>query len=251
MKAAIRAQFNRQAACYLRGSGMDDPEVLDRMVALACPADRALDVACGAGFLALALARDAGRVAGIDLSEKMLAEAERLRAEQKARNVTFLPGDAEHLPFGDERFQVVACKLAFHYFQNPDRALAEMRRVLAPSGRLVLVDRVASENPDRRAWHIRIERARTPAKLRLYAPAEVAGLIVKAGFQVVARQAWTQRMSFEEWVQRTGASEERVRCARELLVASMPGDRAGLDPRWEGERLTFSMPEFLVVALLR
>lgn len=251
MKAAIRAQFNRQAACYLRGSGMDDPEVLGRMVRLVCPADRALDVACGAGFLTLALARRAGEVAGVDLSERMLTEAERLRAEQGAGNVAFLRGDAERLPFGDGRFQAVTCKLAFHYFPGAARALSEMRRVLAPRGRLALMDRVASEDPEQRAWHIRIEQARTPCKLRLYAPSEIVGLLTEAGFEVVARQAWTRRMDLEDWVRRTGASEEMACRTRDLLVASMPGDRAGLDPRWEGEKLTFSMPEFLVAALKR
>lgn len=251
MKAAIRAQFNRQAACYLRGSGMDDPEVLDRMVAAVCPgpADRALDVACGAGFLALALARRAGEVAGVDLSERMLAEAGRLRIEQGAESVAFLRGDAEHLPFGDGRFQAVTCKLAFHYFPGAARALSEMRRVLTPGGRLALMDRVASEDPEQRAWHIRIEQARTPSKPRLYAPSEIVGLLMEAGFEVVDQRAWTRRMDFEDWVRRTGASEEMARRARDLLVASIPGDRAGLDPRWEGERLTFAMPEFLVVAL--
>ena len=251
MKAAIRAQFNRQAACYLRGSGMDDPEALDRMVALACPADRALDVACGAGFLALALARDAGMVAGIDLSEGMLAEAGRLRTEQGTRNVTFLRGDAERLPFGDARFQAITCKLAFHYFPDPARALSEMRRVLTPEGRLILMDRVASEDPGRRACHIEIERTRTPSKLRLYAPSEVARLLRTAGFEIVTRQSWTRRMDFEDWVRRTGASEEMVCRARDLMVASICGDRAGLDPRWEEERLTFAMPELLIVALRR
>jgi ubiquinone/menaquinone biosynthesis C-methylase UbiE len=251
LKAAIRAQFNRQAACYLRGSGMDDPETLGRMVAAVCPgpADRALDVACGAGFLALALARRAERVAGVDLSERMLAEAEHLRAAQGAENVAFLRGDAERLPFGDGRFQAVTCKLAFHYFPGAARALSEMRRVLAPRGRLALMDRVASEDPARRAWHIRIERARTPSKLRLYAPSEVVALLRGAGFEVVDQRAWARRLDFEDWVRRTGASEEMARCARDLMTASICGDRAGLDPRWEGEKLTFSMPEFLVVAL--
>jgi ubiquinone/menaquinone biosynthesis C-methylase UbiE len=251
LKAAIRAQFNRQAACYLRGSGMDDPETLGRMVAAVCPGPvgRALDVACGAGFLALALARCAGEVAGVDLSERMLAEAEHLRTAQRAENVAFLRGDAEHLSFGDGRFQAVTCKLAFHYFPGAARALSEMRRVLIPRGRLALMDRVASEDPEQRAWHIRIERARTPTKLRLYAPSEVGRLLQEAGFQIVDRQAWTRRMGFEEWVGRTGASEERVRRTRELLIASLSGNRAGLHPRWEGERLMFDMPEFLVVAL--
>ncbi len=251
MKAAIRAQFNRQAACYLRGSGMDDPEALGRMVAAVCPgpADRALDVACGAGFLALALARRAEMVAGLDLSERMLTEAERLRIEQGTGNVAFLRGDAERLPFGDGRFQAVTCKLALHYFPGAARALSEMRRVLAPDGRLALMDRVASEDPEQRAWHIRIEQARTPCKLRLYAPSEVSGMFQKAGFEVVARQAWTRRLDFEDWVQRTGASEEMACRARDLLTASIPGDRAGLDPRWEEGRLTFEMPEFLIAAL--
>ena len=104
------------------------------------PTERVLDVGCGTGlFEQRVLTREGAReMVGVDLSPKMLAEARtNLHA---AGNVRFVQADAAALPFAESRFDVVVSASAFHYFSAPREALQEMRRVLKPGGRLVILD---------------------------------------------------------------------------------------------------------------
>lgn len=103
---------------------------------------RVLEVAIGTGADLPHYPADA-EVTGIDLSPGMLAGA-RARAAQLGRAVELVEGDAEHLPFLDASFDTVVCALALCSIPDPARAIEEMRRVLVPGGRLLLLDHVGS-----------------------------------------------------------------------------------------------------------
>lgn len=109
-----------------------------RLMALAAPreGERVLDVACGTGVvarLAAAAVGARGAVAGVDLNEGMLAVA-----REQAPAVDWRQGDVEALPVADGAFELVACQQGLQFFGHRAGALAEMRRVLAPGGRLAL-----------------------------------------------------------------------------------------------------------------
>jgi ubiquinone/menaquinone biosynthesis C-methylase UbiE len=93
---------------------------------------RTLDVGCGTGTLAVALAERGGKVWGVDSSPAMLAEAQ--AKETRAR---FKGGAAEALPFKDGWFERVVMRLSLHHLDRP-RALAEAARVLVPGGRILI-----------------------------------------------------------------------------------------------------------------
>ncbi len=95
--------------------------------------ERALDVGTGTGNYACALARLGLRVTGIDASEAMLSVA-----RAKPEPVMWQQGSAEHLPCEDASFRLVISVTALEFFADPERAIAEMVRVLAPGGRLVV-----------------------------------------------------------------------------------------------------------------
>ncbi|MBI4550518.1 MAG: methyltransferase domain-containing protein [Candidatus Omnitrophica bacterium] len=99
-----------------------------------------LDVACGTGALEhLLLSGHPGqKIQGADLSEGMLEQARRRLSNFP--NLRFEKADAAALPHGEGAFDVVVCANAFHLFADPASALREMRRVLKPGGRLVLMD---------------------------------------------------------------------------------------------------------------
>lgn len=103
------------------------------------PTDRVLDVGCGTGSLLERLAHEhhpAAQLAGVDPVPEMLAHARRkVPAEVELRE-----GWAERLPFESGQFDVVVSCNVFHYVREPDAALREMGRVLAPGGRLVITD---------------------------------------------------------------------------------------------------------------
>jgi ubiquinone/menaquinone biosynthesis C-methylase UbiE len=106
--------------------------------------ERVLDVSCGTGSLAL-LAKEQvgaeGQVHGVDASEEMIAYARR-KASRAGLDVAFDAAPAQQIPFGDASFDVVLNTLALHHLPRPSRyeAFEEMRRVLKPSGRALIVD---------------------------------------------------------------------------------------------------------------
>lgn len=135
------SHFGAIAASYDRLRPVDEKwwELFELLVAAGDLAGRrTLDVGCGTGTLAVALAERGGKVWGIDASPQMLAEAQ--AKETRAR---FREGAAEALPFKDGWFERVVMRLSLHHLDRP-RALAEAARVLVPGGRIL----IATFDPD-------------------------------------------------------------------------------------------------------
>ena len=106
-------------------------------LAAVTPGARALDLCCGTGDLALALARRGARVTGLDFSAPMLAVA---RQRQGSRDIEFIPGDALQIPFPDASFDVVTMGYGLRNLASWEAGLAEMRRVAKPGGRIVILE---------------------------------------------------------------------------------------------------------------
>ena len=102
---------------------------------------RILDVGCGTGVFASRIrsALPGARVWGVDLVAGMLNKG-RARWKDQADRLAPVQGDSERLPFAEGSFDVVTCANSFHHYPRQDRAVAEMRRVLKPGGRLMLID---------------------------------------------------------------------------------------------------------------
>ena len=108
------------------------------------PPMRVLDVGCGTGTLGawcITGGHGASGFVGIDMSEHMIAKAQEkaeiLGIDDRAQ---FMVGDAERLPFESGSFDVISCCNSFHHYPHQQRAVRELRRVLAPGGRLILID---------------------------------------------------------------------------------------------------------------
>ena len=99
-----------------------------------------LEVAPGPGFLAIEIARDRRfRVTGLDIS-KTFVELARNNAASEGVAAEFRQGNASQMPFPDNSFDLLVCRAAFKNFSEPEKALREMRRVLRPGGRAVIID---------------------------------------------------------------------------------------------------------------
>jgi SAM-dependent methyltransferase len=113
------------------------------------PGDVVLDVGCGAGLDTLLAARRVapdGRVVAIDMTPAMLDRARRHAASMRIENVEWHEAFMEALPLPDAAVDVVLCNGVLNLSTRKSRALAEMRRVLRPGGRLALADLVLTES---------------------------------------------------------------------------------------------------------
>ena len=111
--------------------------------------NRALDLCCGTGDLALALARRGAEVTGLDFSPAMLeiAEARRQRNfKSQISNLKFMAGDALQIPFPDASFDIVTVGYGLRNLTSWEKGLAEMHRVAKPGARLVALDFGKPEN---------------------------------------------------------------------------------------------------------
>lgn len=238
----IQHQFTRTADVYARMRQTTDERGLDALVAL-CepdPSAHALDVACGPGFLTLALARSCGEATGLDATDAFLDLA-RSEAERRGqRNVRFQQGNAEELPFGDDSFDLVTCRAAFHHFPRPGHVLAEMARVAAPRGRLLLADLLGSEKPEQAELHDRIERLCDPTHERALPASEFGRLIPEAGLEIARQIRSSLDYDLEEWIAHGAPAEAARGEIVSLMESSLDGDRAGLNVRRKSGRLCFS-----------
>lgn len=142
---------------------------------------RVLEVAIGTGRNLPHYPPEA-TVTGIELSPAMLAIA-RQRAADLSRNAVLQEGDAEHLPFGDASFDTVVCALSLCTIPNPVAAIGEMKRVLVPGGRLLLLDHIGSTWPPVYAAQWLLERITIRAAGEHFTRRQLP-LVQAAGFQV-------------------------------------------------------------------
>lgn len=99
--------------------------------------DRVLDVACGAGQLALPAARAGADVTGVDIATNLIGQA-RDRARAEGLEIRFEEADAEDLPYEDGSFDIVFSLIGAMFAPRPERVAAELVRVCRPGGRIVM-----------------------------------------------------------------------------------------------------------------
>lgn len=100
------------------------------------PGEKVLDVACGTGVVALTAAQKGAAVCGLDLTPELLRHARENEQIAGCGAIEWTEGDAESLPYEDGSFDVVLSQFGHMFAPGPEVALAEMRRVLKPNGRI-------------------------------------------------------------------------------------------------------------------
>jgi len=222
-KHAVQRQFGAVAANYGRASFVhrQGPD-LDALVASleGTRARRALDVGCGAGHTAHALASLIPDVVALDLTEAMLEQTRRGATELGLDHLETRLGDAETLPFEDGSFDVVACRLCAHHFGDPAQAVREAFRVLAPGGQYLLIDIVAPEDPTCDTFLQAFEVVRDPSHVRDHSVTQWQAMLAQAGFVAPRVRTWPMPQQFGAWAERIGATPTAKAALVEMFGAA-------------------------------
>jgi ubiquinone/menaquinone biosynthesis C-methylase UbiE len=240
-KAVVREEFTRQANVYAAAPAITNEDRLSRLVTAISPDsnDRALEVATGPGYVAMALAARCGEVIGLDLTDAPLKIAERTRAARGLANVSFRAGDAEGLPFADGGFDIAVCRFAFHHFEAPERVLAEMCRVCRRGGTIAVEDLYASEIAARADYWNQIERLRDHSHTRALPISELIAMYTRAGVEIVRLYSDELIPDVEQWMAGAQTVADDAAQVRRLLEDDMRDDLSGIRPFVRDGRLHF------------
>ena len=202
-----------------------------------------LDVGAGSGVLTLALAETKPHeVIGVDISPVMLEQAEFRRlnsAHSVASTVYFRLAAAHALPFRDERFDVVICRLLLHHIRDAEKVLNELVRVLHTGGILLLADLLSNDDPVKRATQNTIEERRNPTHYAARSAQQYRDLLTNAGLTVVDEKTVTFERELDEWLAELPLDSANGAIVREMMEAGIETDAAGLHTRRQGETIIF------------
>lgn len=246
----IRDQFTRQATPFSTAAPIADSGALQLIVevAEAGPDDTVLDVACGGGIVVCAFAPHVKHATGIDMTPAMLARAHALAAERRLANVGWQEGDVGRLPWPDGTFTIVVTRFAMHHFLDPAAIMAEMVRVCAPGGRVVIVDTYASSDPAKAAEFNRLEKLRDPSHVRSLFLAELEGLYRHAGLGKPRMRFYELRDEVRNLLARSFSNPGDETKIVELFAASIDDDRLGIPVSRDGDRLLYAYPVAILAA---
>jgi ubiquinone biosynthesis O-methyltransferase len=115
-----------------------------------------LEVGCGAGIISLELAKTSKKVVGIDVTETALDFGRKLASALNYSHVEFKKGDAEHLEFDDNSFDIVVCSEVLEHLIHPESAISEFHRVLKADGILLLTTPCATTPSEKFTDFVRI-----------------------------------------------------------------------------------------------
>jgi len=250
----IRQQFGPNAANYATSRPHVKGASLERLVELIEPQSdwRMLDIATAAGHTAWTMAPHVAHVTATDLIPEMLNVAKGVAEERGIDNVTFELANAEALPFDDDSFDLVTCRIAAHHFPNPRDFMSESARVLRPGASFALVDNIVPADTEVAEFANHFEARRDPSHARCLSMEEWVDLAADAGLAVTASETVDKRMNFEGWAKNMDVAEDvRLELLNDLRRAPHGATaflRPEIDPNGDQSACWFTLTEGILIA---
>jgi ubiquinone/menaquinone biosynthesis C-methylase UbiE len=238
-KDKVREEFTRQANEYAAAPVIRDLDHIQKLINVVSPsADaRVLEIATGPGHVAMAFAKVAREVIGVDLTEAPLKIAEKMRVERGLQNVSFRIADVEsRLPFDDNELDVVVCRFAVHHFENPAIVIGEMARVCRIDGTVAVEDLISSEHAERAEYYNRFEQLRDTSHTRALPLSELVTTLASAGLEIMRFESSALKNPVDRWFTSGHTAPDREAEARALIERDLVEDLSGARPsRVDGE----------------
>lgn len=220
--ALVTAQFGPRADAYVESAVHargEDLAALDRIVETIRPA-RALDLGCGGGHVAYALARHARHVAAIDLSSEMLDAVTQTAKAKGLANIETQQASVDRLPFANASFDCVVTRYSAHHWRDFAGGLGEARRVAKPGAPVIVMD-VFTPGTALLDTHLQtMELLRDTSHVRNYTLAQWSDALARAGLTVKAIRTWRLDLEFESWIARMRTPAVFVAAIKALQAAA-------------------------------
>lgn len=180
MSEKLRTEFN-QWALDGRGAAMESHHLsfVESTIELMAiePRDRCLELGCGEGWASRLLSQKVpdGSVVGLDISDEMVRNARAKSAD--CENLIFILGEAEDIPWQNAFFSKILCVESFYYYEDPEKALREIYRVMSPGGSVWIVNHLSKENELSLRW---VQKLKVP--VQLLSAEEYGALFERCGY---------------------------------------------------------------------
>jgi ubiquinone/menaquinone biosynthesis C-methylase UbiE len=227
-RETTRREFSKQAASFERpGSLFRARDILDWIGehVPVSPTDVVLDVAGGTGGLGRHLAERASFVLVADLTRAMLEAGASAAREEGTANVVFAEADATRLPFADAQFDLVVSRFAFHHFDEPAAAAAEMSRVCRPGGTVAVIDMTRSDGAAGKRRD-ELERLRDPSHARALPREELTEILRESGVDAELVAERLQQLDALLWLDQGQPGEAE----RGEVLAALEAEVEGGEP---------------------
>jgi len=243
-KKTILQQFGAQAADYVDSATHARGASLVRLVELVQPQPQwqVLDIATGTGHTAIAFAPHVARVRATDITPQMMDQARQLLAERGLNNVIVETADAENLPYEDNTFDLVTCRIAPHHFDDVPRFVRESARVMHSGGLLAVVDNVVPTGPAGDYVNA-FEKLRDPSHGRCLTLLEWTAAFQEANLAIQHQETLQKTVNFPFWAKRHDPIMQAY--LRSMLTEITGPAAVFLNPQETAEGITFQLLEAL------
>ncbi|WP_430786055.1 class I SAM-dependent methyltransferase [Virgibacillus flavescens] len=207
VKKAFAKNSNAYVTSSTHGSGIDLPLLIEWLNPNSSMI--ALDIATGGGHVAKQLSPHVKKVIATDLTEEMLTNtATHLK---QFTNISFTIADAEELPFEDNSFHIVTCRIAAHHFPHPENFISEVSRVLKPNGKFIFIDNIAPERVALDNFVNKFEKMRDYSHVRSLPITKWKQYLTSYQLPVLHEKTRKKTLPYNEWLNRMVDDKEKKR----------------------------------------
>lgn len=247
-KSLVKKVFSNNSNAYITSKTHANSEELEKMITWTAPNKEMvmLDIATGGGHVAKKFSSHVKNVIATDLTPEMLQETHNHLINYT--NIQYVIADAESLPFLDQSFDIVSCRIAAHHFPNPIKFIEETNRVLKPKGIFIFVDNISSEDNELDLYVNELEKLRDPSHIRSLKVSEWKQIISTYPLSIRKEQLQKKILPFQDWVNRTVEDPKQKNAVESYLLDANTRVKAYFDVKQQKEQLqSFSIDEWMVM----
>lgn len=245
----VKKSFSTQAekfATYHMSKAEYTDYLIDRVSAKGD--EKALEVAAGTCICGRAFAPHVGEIVCLDLTDAMLEQGKKMAAREGIKNISFVTGNAEKLPFDNESFDLVITRLSLHHFISPEIPFNEMQRVLKKGGKLVIWDMVATTE-ELREINDHIETMRDSSHTRILSQIEFEKLF-ENNFDLQTEETTYVPVNLQSWMDLTDTPKNiQEDIVRRIIEDLNGGDKTGFYPYIKDGEICFDHRWLLLIGI--